>query len=964
MKKNKRLTVNRLAVGNLKTRKKQYTLMIVGILLAMIFSSATLFFLSCMQTSKQEQARREIGDYYGYFYNPKDYIDVEKGQKNGYIETFGYAYIQGYAYTDTEKQDKGTAIARLDDDAKKLYYVTVLEGRYPENKGEIAIEQDAAVRLGIEPTVGSKITLSVKNANGEDFSPEATEKTYTLVGILTDKRYNFERTSGQTYFPVIPAAFVSDNEEPAAGVFEIPAVYYNPTKESLKNNIPQTAYYNDGEVIDVYYTNAFWEYFMQEVYDNLDMHPDDATAGHNQLTNVNTNYGITIAFFDNTTLFIVLAVVLLIASCMGIINAFTTNLQERRRQIGLLRAVGTTKRQIINIFGREAFIITLICTPLSIAFSWFAVWLFAKIMGDSFIFMPNILVLIGTTVVSVACVMFSALIPLVRAARISPMQAIRNIDLSRKMKRKKIKQEKQFNAPKLLAKRSIKFYKAKQIGVSIILALTILLTCFGFSVLKTELANSGWDNYNVGDYKITAAGYSDPSLFVNMPNHTDAISSSEINEFASFPLFGSMYGSKSCISFIETQEYSDYMELLSLSWQGIRYNLNHDDGLAKLAAEENKDIQTLKKYWFAEGENEQYTALKAVVKTENELFRSQIKAFDEILFDKNLERFEIIEGKINVDKLNSGEEIILVAPKRIGFDFILDKDGSLLRYAVNDVDNLPEDFYRDNREIFALTTIDYKPGDMLKLKMLHSDLTNFSYTEEGKEEFGNVTVNEKEVKIGAIVSPFSFGDYMSCFDELSIVTTTQGLDTIAGISLPYTELLIDAKSEVTQETDELANSFLNGVLSGTKIRYYSGFSQNQDARESIQTLFICLISIVVLFFSICASIVNNSLTAKIRESKREIGTLRAVGASAKEITQSYIRQLLSMFVWGCSAGFVGYIIGHICIIAYFKDQINLTFEIWQAMLIIAVLFLICSINLYAKIKKEMKNSIVENIREL
>ena len=39
MKKNKRLTVNRLAVGNLNTRKKQYSLMIIGILLAMIFSS-------------------------------------------------------------------------------------------------------------------------------------------------------------------------------------------------------------------------------------------------------------------------------------------------------------------------------------------------------------------------------------------------------------------------------------------------------------------------------------------------------------------------------------------------------------------------------------------------------------------------------------------------------------------------------------------------------------------------------------------------------------------------------------------------------------------------------------------------------------------------------------------------------------------------------------------------------------
>ena len=124
-----------------------------------------------------------------------------------------------------------------------------------------------------------------------------------------------------------------------------------------------------------------------------------------------------------------------------------------------------------------------------------------------------------------------------------------------------------------------------------------------------------------------------------------------------------------------------------------------------------------------------------------------------------------------------------------------------------------------------------------------------------------------------------------------------------------------------------------------------------------------MIAIVILFFSICASIVNNALTAKIRQSKREIGTLRAVGASVKEITQSYIRQLLSMFGWGCGIGFGGYIIGN-AIIKYAIENINLSFEIWQAALIVALLFLICSINLYAKIKKEMKNSIVENIREL
>ena len=42
--KHKNLTVNKLAFGNLKARGKQYTLMIIGIILAMTFSSGTIFF--------------------------------------------------------------------------------------------------------------------------------------------------------------------------------------------------------------------------------------------------------------------------------------------------------------------------------------------------------------------------------------------------------------------------------------------------------------------------------------------------------------------------------------------------------------------------------------------------------------------------------------------------------------------------------------------------------------------------------------------------------------------------------------------------------------------------------------------------------------------------------------------------------------------------------------------------------
>ncbi len=964
MKTQKKLTVNRLAVGNLKTRKKQYTLMIIGILLAMIFSSSVLFFLSCMQTSKQEQARREIGNYYGYFYNPKDHIDVEKGQKNGYIEAFGYAYVQGWAYTDTEKQDKGTAIARLDDVAKKLYYVTVLEGRYPENKGEIALERDAAVRLGIEPVVGSRITLSVMTADGEGFSTEAKEKTYTLVGVLADKRSNIERTQDNNHLPPIPAAFVSDSEEIAAGGLEIPAVYYNPTEESLKNNIPKTHYYMDGTVADVSLTNAFWEYFMQEVYDNLDMHPDDSMARNNHIIQVSERYGYTLAFVDNTTLIAVVAVVLMIASCMGIINAFTTNLQERRRQIGLLRAVGTTKRQIINIFGREAFIITLICAPISVAISYFAVWLFAKIMGGSFIFMPDILVLMGTTVVSVACVMLSALIPLARAARISPMQAIRNVDLSQKMKRKKIKQEAQFNAPKLLAKRSIKFYKARQIGVSIILALTILLTCFGFSVIGAELKSSYWNYNQTGDYIVIRSSYPGVSNYINMFTLDKGLSTNDIQDILDYPLFESVYGYKTARSYITVDEYSDYMDMLSMTWQSIRYRNNVSGYTNRDFETPDMNFEKLKELWFNKGEELNYPVLKEKSQTEKEMFKVEIKGYDEKMIRDNLDRFEVVDGEIDIDKLNSGEEILLVAPPEIGFSAKFNKNGEIEHYTVYDMTDLPDYYYREKYKIFATVKLDYKAGDTLDLKTLFSDETSFEYEEYGENpKFVEMTSTQKQVKIGAIIKPFSFGDYMYSSTEFDVITTAAGADAITLTELPYQELNIDYKGEIDDEANASATAHLAAIFSGTHFRARSGYEIQQENLNTLKMLAISLASIVILFFSICASVVNNALTAKIRQSKREIGTLRAVGASVKEITQSYIRQLLSMFGWGCSIGFAGYIVGHIGIIAYFKDR-TLTFEIWQAMLIVAVLFLICSINLYAKIKKEMKNSIVENIREL
>lgn len=953
--KNKKLTVNRLALGNLKTRKKQYLLMIVGIVLAMIFSSGMLFFISCIQSSREEQARREIGDFYGYYYQPV-YMDVEQGQKDGYIEKYGYSHIIGYGYTDEEKKDKGTPIAWLDDNAKDLYYVTVNKGKYPDKPGEIAFEENAALRLGIEPLIGSKVTLSVLSPDGTDYRPDAEKKTYTLVGILSDKRSHFEDMHSADLTPPMAAAFVCDNQEVAVGGKEILALYYDATKNSLAEDILQ----NDGFGY-TYSVSRFQKYFMQDVYEKAGLHPDDSSFSKHHMDSNRESYGSTVSVLDNSTLVSILAGVLMLASCIGIINAFTTNLQERRKQIGLLRAVGATKRQIINIFGREAFIITLICAPVSVAVSYFAVWIFAKIMGGSFIFIPDLWVLAGTTLVSIACVMLSALLPLISAARVTPMQAIRNVSLSRKMKRKKIKQQKEFNAPKLLASRSIKFYKGKQVGVSVILMITIFLTCFGISFLKADIKSGGWDTFNTGDYKIYRLDQPNVTDKVNFPNIKKAISMNDVQDVLSFPLFDSTYGSKECSTHILVDEYSNYMNLLSISHRGIRYDSNpqRTDSMKDALNSVKGNLDELMRVWVAEEDSLSYTNLKSVSDTTKEMFRTDIMAYDNVLLKKHINDFEVLDGKIDINKLNSGEEIILVAAEEIAFSASFFESGEIESFNVTDINAT-----REGRTIFATANLDLKAGDTIELKTLFSDQTEFDHNENGVEELYGVYNSEKKVKIGAIVKPFRFGDYMISNWMLTVVTSVEGMAAITDHSFGYEDLFINLKGENNDEIDQAASTQLNSIVSGSDFRYRSGYQWDKELMNTARMLFIGMISVIILFFAICASIINNSLTAKIRESKREIGTLRAVGASTMELTASYVRQLFAMFGWGCASGFLIYTITHLVIKLFFPDFLDVTFEIWQALLIVALLFIICSVNLYAKIKQEMKNSIVENIREL
>ncbi len=957
-----KLTINTLAMGNIRQRKKQYTVLIIGIILAMLFSSGTVFFISCTITSNEEFIRRAVGDFYGYYFAPEEFIDMEQSKNDGLIEEYGYAHILGYIYTDNEKTDYGTPVAWLDETAKELYYACFEKGTFPEAKGEIAIEKDALLRLGIKAGVGDTVTLSMLNANGTEYFSEATDVTYKLVGILSDKRKNIIRNSMKDDVLHIPAAFVYEEEQVLPGGKEILSVYFNPTQKSLKEKVKVTT------VAGELYSNRFSVNFINEIYENIRLNNGN-TENSNRF-----DYNIKNSFYDrndnvlnSSILSITLAVVLMIASCIGIINAFSSNLKDRKKQIGLLRAVGATKRQIINIFGREAFIISLISAPISVVISYFGVKLYAYIMGDDFIFMPDFTMLIITVSVSVACVMLASLIPLISASKISPMQTIRNIELSRKMNRKKIRTTDNFKVPSLLANRSMKLYRGRQVCVTAILIITIFVSSFGFAFLSDEFVNNTWDSYNVSDYAVRRNSYPNVSSYANYINIDKKINRNQIRDILDYPMISSVRGYQEAKIYIGVDEYDDYMNLLQLEGiDDLRYSRKSLNGV-KDKAINAESINELFDLWF-DGENERYFEIKNILGTEEEIFLTSIQAYDTALLESSAGKFEIIDGEINIDKLNSGEEIILVAYENAVFSVAWDEEGDINFYGIQDVDFLKENKnkYYGNAEFnyLADAELGFRVGDTINLISLYSDLTEIDWGKNNYLEENSLSSYQQEVKIGAIVKPFYLAESMYNHNDLGIITTTSAMENITGRMHDYELLGIDYEGEITDEADKEFREYLEAIFAGSNFSSNSGYLQDRESKQLAKILIISLLSIVILMFAICASIVNNALTAKIREGKREIGTLRAVGASVREITSAYVLQLFSMFIWGMSFGFGGYIVVHFVMKKWFSNIYYLSFMLWPSIIICLLLCVICSVNLYMKIKQEMKHSIVENIREL
>jgi putative ABC transport system permease protein len=124
-------------------------------------------------------------------------------------------------------------------------------------------------------------------------------------------------------------------------------------------------------------------------------------------------------------IFVVLLALAVIVSLFGIVNALVLATFERRRELGMLQAVGMTRRQVRRMVRHESIVTALLGATTGVAVGLGLGYLVTSMLSDEGLtFVVPGGTLVALAVVAVVAGVLAAIVPARRAAKLSPLTAL------------------------------------------------------------------------------------------------------------------------------------------------------------------------------------------------------------------------------------------------------------------------------------------------------------------------------------------------------------------------------------------------------------------------------------------------------------------------------------------------------------------------------------------------------------
>ena len=910
----KKLTYSSMAAARLRANKRQYMSLVLGIFLSIFLISTLVLSVYCIYQAELQKRYEKVG-YLDFVILDNSIVTEEEVRSFDEFGTFGHAYISGIV------TERNVYVGYYDEVGLSLMNLKPVEGRLPEAAGEIAVEASAMDVLEVSWNVGETVELDITPVDGV-----SEKRSFTLVGILPERSLHLSVSDniGLNQFPAI----LTSGAEPAFSVGRLGVHYLMGLADHATLVQALQAVWNK-----VQSSKGNWS-ILGEFYGL------SVTGEQQQIYGLSSVIEADREMFSLITIAAVLAGSLILSCGIGISGAMEGVLMKRREEIGVLRALGATRRQIRHMFGRENLLLALIVSPLSILISMGAVWLLSFALPDSLKFAVNIWLILPIALFSVIVILISGYLPLVRASKLMPMSVIRDTAMLRRSKG--VKSKKDFSATRLISSRQVRFNPTRQIGASLLVGLmllcSVLLTTFIINYIEYTVQDMEAFRINAGAHW----GYDGHIGFVNSSS-MDKRSIAQIrglNNVEDIHLDREMTVTI-ILDHVPTYAITDnqYGMLENDMFEEV---ISLDESIVDIRAEER----------------EKYLRFKKDYQIEGEAFRTIITTVD--LTSGNISKLTpyIESGEIDVDAINAGSEVLVIAPE-VWVKPREDGFGYRSWYSEKDVKNDPNG---DGAYLAAWNDC-YTQGQQLSLLQLY-----------GTEYHGTVHRLDANVIVGAILT--NDANLCSGFvGDTWIITTEQGLENMGLLTEGLSEIDVYLDGDITLEEEEILERQLSAIA--RRFEGYTVFNNLESFRErdaaNRQQIFM-FAAIAIVFFSVSVGMIVSSVTRQLNSEGRTIGMLRAVGADEKAILGCYSGQINASIGGGM---FIS--IGLLCIylLLYLIEGVMnhgyvMSWVEWGAFALMCVVncvmglvcFLVCKFLLRFRIREIVNKSIIDNIREL
>lgn len=484
--KNKKVISN-LAKKSFKANKLRNVFAIVGIILTtMMFTSVFTIALS-MSKSLEESTMKQVGLTSHVSFKNITNKEYDTISSHPLIKESQYSVVVGVA-ENPELNKRQTEIYYKDDSAAKSSFSYPSVGKMPKEKNEFVTDTLTLDALNIPHEIGQKVTFKWREDMNSD---KYIEQEFILSGY-----------------------YEGDKSLPASNIL-LSKLYIN---EHFKG-INQEKQRKEGKIAGI---------VVMDVILKSDKNLEESAKTiltDSKLPNI--QYGVNWAYtgsllendLKNIVPVIAGLILIFLSGYLIIYNIFQISVVKDIKFYGLLKTIGTTKKQIKRILIKQALIISFIGIPIGLLLGYGIGFLILpavlSFLGGSYVLSSNPIIFIGSAVFSIITVMISCNKPATLAGKVSPIEALRYVDSNYK-NTKSIKKSR--DGAKLFRMAFSNLGRNRKRTAIVVCSISlglILLNCI-YAVNKSFDVNKYLSMYAVSDFSV-----SDISLNSNIQSYNN-----------------------------------------------------------------------------------------------------------------------------------------------------------------------------------------------------------------------------------------------------------------------------------------------------------------------------------------------------------------------------------------------------------------------------------------------------------